>query len=99
MRINIDGFKTIVRRNNSYHELIDDNVKILAKNINYLNNEYGGESLQFLFDDLQSQVNDVNFISSVFKNYSDVLLDVLTTYQLLDQYTKTQIEQESRKLL
>lgn len=99
MQIIVDNFKTIIRKNDSYHDLIYNNVNSLTNNINYLNKEYGIGDLRFLFADLSEQVDDVFFISSIVKNYSDVLLDILTTYQLLEKHVITHIENETRKLL
>ena len=99
MQIIVERYETIIRKNNYYYNLIDGNTTSLVSNINYLCKEYGSVNLQFLFDDLLNQTDDIYFISSVIKNYSDVLLDVLATYRLLDKHIASQLDSETRKLL
>ena len=97
MGINISGLTSAINKNNMYYDAIDADAKKMVANLNDLKNLYSGNDLQFLFQDLVAQVNDVSLIPMIVKNYSDVLKDVETSYKAQDTNLKDQINHISTK--
>jgi hypothetical protein len=78
--VNIDGLTTAINKNNQYYEFLEEDVDGLTTVINELNNIYSGSSLDFLFKDITRQVKDINKLPMMVKNYSNVLVNVKSSY-------------------
>lgn len=91
MGIDIDKLNSAINRNNGYYDSINDDVKLMVTNINELNTLYSGSDLQFLFQDLVNQVEDVSTIPMIIKNYSELLNNVMVSYKAQDVNLKSQV--------
>lgn len=96
--VNVDNINTLIKKNNLYLDSFNSNSKRLVSAINDLKSCYGGSSLEYLFSEPMNEIKNIQTISSVIKNYSNVLSGVKTSYQQQDSNLKTQINRINSKL-
>lgn len=96
--VNLDNLETLIKKNNIYLNSFNTNKKRLLNSINDLNNCYEGSSLEFLFMELQKEKNNIETISKVIENYSDILYGVKCSYENQDQNFKIQINRINSNL-
>lgn len=88
--INTDNIDTLIKKNNIYLNSFNLNKRKLISSINELDNCYNGSSLEYLFIEPQKEKKNIETISNVIDNYSDILYSVKCGYQNQDQYLKSQ---------
>lgn len=89
--VNVDNLDTLVKKNNMYLNSFNSNSKKLIGIINELKFCYSGSSLEYLFSEPIKEIKNIETISSIIENYSNVLIGVKTSYQKQDELLKTQV--------
>ena len=96
--VNIDNLNTLIKKNNFYFNSYNSNSKKLVNSMNELNECYSGNSLNYLFTGPMNEVKNVQTITKIIKNYSDILYGVKISYEKQDEIFKTQISRMNSKL-
>lgn len=96
--VNIDNLDNLIKKNNSYLESFNSNSNRLVDTINDLKSCYNGNSLEYLFSEPMNEIKNIQTISSIIENYSNVLSGVKLSYQQQDSNLKTQIDRINSKL-
>ena len=96
--VNVDNLDMLVKKNNLYLNSYNSNSRRLISTINDLNFCYGGSSLEYLFKEPMNEIKNIQTISSVIENYSNILSRVKLSYQQQDQNLKTQVNRINSKL-
>lgn len=89
--VNLDNIDTLIKKNNIYLNSFNSNKKRLLNSINDLNNCYSGSSLEYLFIELSRNKQNIETISKVIENYSNILSSVKNSYESQDQNLKAQL--------
>ena len=96
--VNIDNLDTLIKKNDLYLQSYNNNSRRLISAINELNSCYSGSSLEYLFTEPMKEIKNIQTISSVIENYSNILTGVKISYQKQDLNLKTQINHMNSKL-
>lgn len=80
MIIKVDMLATRIYENNRYCNIISDQVKSILASINELNDFYSGKDLEYLFNKLYVQNNEMNKIPNIIDNYTNYLEDLKFDY-------------------
>lgn len=86
--INVDNIDTLIKKNNLYLSSFNNNSRRLVNAINDLNECYSGSSLEYLFKEPINEIKNIQTISNIIENYSNVLYGVKVSYQRQDQNLK-----------
>ena len=86
--IDINNLDTIIKKNNLYLSSFNNNSRRLVSAINDLNECYSGSSLEYLFKEPINEIKNIQTISNIIENYSNVLYGVKVSYQRQDQNLK-----------
>lgn len=89
--VNVDNLNTLIKRNNFHLSSIKSNEKRLINAINELDSCYGGSSLEYLFSEPIKEIKNIQTITSVLENYSNILYGVKISYQKQDETFSNQI--------
>ena len=95
--INVDNINTLIKKNNLYLNSYNSNSKKLVSAINSLNSCYDGSSLEYLFSEPINEIKNIQNISKVIENYSNILTGVKNSYQQQDQTFKVQLNHINSK--
>ena len=96
--VNVDNLDTLIKKNNIYLNSFNSNYKRLVSAINELNSCYSGSSLEYLFTEPMKEIKNIQTISNVIENYSNILSGVKISYQQQDQTFKAQVNHMNSKL-
>ena len=96
--VNVDNLDMLIKKNNLYLNSYNSNSRILVSAINDLNSCYGGSSLEYLFSEPMNEIKNIQTISNVIENYSNILSGVKVSYQQQDLNLKTQVNHMNSKL-
>lgn len=86
--VNVDNIDTLIKKNNLYLNSFNNNSRRLVSAINDLNECYSGSSLEYLFKEPINEIKNIQTISNIIENYSNVLYGVKVSYQRQDQNLK-----------
>lgn len=98
MGINVDNLNSLIKKTNLYLDSFNQNYNKLVSNINGLNSDYSGSSLNYLFSVPTNEIKNIRTISNVVNNYSNVLSNVKFSYQKQDSTFKEQINRINSNL-
>ena len=96
--VNVDNLDMLIKKNNLYLNSYNSNSRRLVSAINDLNSCYGGSSLEYLFSEPMNEIKNIQTISNVIENYSNILSGVKVSYQQQDLNLKTQVNHMNSKL-
>jgi len=96
--VNVDNIDILIKKNNLYLNSYNSNSRNLVSAINDLKSCYSGSSLEYLFSEPMNEIKNIETISGIIENYSNILLGVKISYQQQDQNLKTQINHMNSKL-
>ncbi len=89
--VNVDNLDMLIKKNNLYLNSFNSNYRRLVSAINELNSCYSGSSLEYLFTGPMKEIKNIETISNVIENYSNILSGVKISYQQQDQAFKAQV--------
>lgn len=96
--VNVDNLDMLIKKNNLYLNSFNSNYRRLVSAINELNSCYSGSSLEYLFTEPMKEIKNIQTISNVIENYSNVLSGVKISYQQQDQAFKAQVNHMNSNL-
>lgn len=82
--INIEDLNKLIKINNLNCGSLDNNINDILGILNGLDGCYAGKDISFIFSPVTEQKNNIRKITSVVKNYSDILATARTSYQRQD---------------
>ncbi len=97
--VNVDNIDSLIKKNNMYLNSFNTSKTKLIETINELDKCYSGTSLEFLFIEPQKEKKNIDTISKMIENYSDILYLVKYSYINQDQHLKSQINHMNSNIL
>lgn len=79
--VNLDAIDDLIKKNSLYLDSLNSSVDRLVKTINEFNNCYSGNSIEYLFSTPINEIRNIQKISGIMENYSNVLMEVKKSYQ------------------
>lgn len=96
--INLDNIDILIKKNNIYLNSFNTNKKRLISTINELSSCYSGNSLEYLFIEISREKQNIETISKVIDNYSNILSSVKCSYESQDYNLKNQVNRINSSL-
>lgn len=83
--INIDNIDKLIKLNNLNCDELQKSIKNMIIAINEFDECYSGRDIEHIFDSVVSQKSNLSEIIRIVSNYSTILTDVKTSYEMQDQ--------------
>ena len=96
--INVDALNTLINKNSFYLNSFDSNLNKLNGLIGDINSCYSGNSLEYLFNPLVLEIQNMKKISDIINGYTNVMSSVKYGYQQQSLNLKEKINHISSNL-